>query len=66
MQVRKFLLKPQHHPACSTEKKESKVMQQGQVKWFNAKKGFDFIETQGAGDVFVHYFPVSKAEDFEP
>ncbi|MEJ5348454.1 MAG: cold shock domain-containing protein [Desulfosoma sp.] len=30
-------------------------MKQGQVKWFNEKKGFGFIETQGAGDVFVHY-----------
>ncbi|MEJ5365620.1 MAG: cold shock domain-containing protein [Desulfosoma sp.] len=30
-------------------------MMQGQVKWFNEKKGFGFIEAQGAGDVFVHY-----------
>lgn len=29
---------------------------QGRVKWFNEKKGFGFIEGQGAGDdTFIHY-----------
>jgi CspA family cold shock protein len=27
----------------------------GKVKWFSAVKGFGFIETEGGGDVFVHF-----------
>jgi Cold shock proteins len=31
------------------------MMQTGTVKWFNAEKGFGFIEVEGGSDVFVHF-----------
>jgi CspA family cold shock protein len=31
------------------------VREQGTVKWFNASKGFGFIQRQSGEDVFVHF-----------
>ncbi|MDD5758412.1 MAG: cold-shock protein [Desulfobulbaceae bacterium] len=30
-------------------------MPEGTVKWFNAKKGFGFLEQENGDDVFVHF-----------
>jgi len=30
-------------------------MEKGKVKWFNAEKGFGFIERESGNDVFVHF-----------
>ncbi|MBA3014706.1 MAG: cold-shock protein [Proteobacteria bacterium] len=30
-------------------------MPEGTVKWFNAKKGFGFLERDNGDDVFVHF-----------
>ncbi len=30
-------------------------MKKGTVKWFNAEKGFGFIERESGDDVFVHF-----------
>ncbi|WP_062049644.1 cold-shock protein [Bacillus sp. JCM 19034] len=39
-------------------------METGTVKWFNAEKGFGFIERENEDDVFVHFSAI-QSEGFK-
>ena len=36
-------------------------MTKGNVKWFNAEKGFGFISQEGGPDVFVHFRNINSS-----
>jgi len=51
----------ENQPKQEVQKMSERVT--GTVKWFNAGKGYGFIEREGGPDVFVHYTAI-QADGF--
>jgi CspA family cold shock protein len=51
-------------PTELNKKRFRSVREQGTVKWFNASKGYGFIQRESGEDVFVHFSAI-QAEGYK-
>ena len=57
-----FALAPIITLQFTLDEKEKKALREtGTVKWFNAAKGFGFIQRENGEDVFVHFSAIESS-----
>ena len=52
------------HPSLPSLKKGEEMPAHGRIKFYDAKRGFGFIERDGEGDVFLHSKVISQYVGF--